>query len=225
MPLESGTTIQSLDSSWPLGGDVTSRGDDHIRLIKAVLKAQFPGSSGNGFNTPITVTETEINYLSGVSSNIQAQINSATSRITTLENNLIAPTNTRMLFHQASAPAGWTIDATLNDYMLRVVNAAGGGSGGVNSPIYINWDHSHTVGGHVLTIDEIPSHNHDTAGGYDQIFRAVSGVGTPGGFTGAVYQGATMTAVGGGLSHDHTLSLTNFLWFPQYTDVIIGVKS
>jgi len=38
MPLESGTTIADLNASWPTGGDPKSEGDDHLRLIKTVLK-------------------------------------------------------------------------------------------------------------------------------------------------------------------------------------------
>ena len=63
MPLENASTISELDSTWPLGLDSSSRGDDHLRLLKAVLKAQFPGSGGQGFSKPITVTEDELNTL------------------------------------------------------------------------------------------------------------------------------------------------------------------
>lgn len=63
MPLENASTIEQLDSTWPLGLDSSSRGDDHLRLLKAVLKAQFPGASGRGFSKPITVTEDQLNAL------------------------------------------------------------------------------------------------------------------------------------------------------------------
>lgn len=38
MPLESGTTIADLNASWPTGGDPKSEGDDHLRLLKTVVK-------------------------------------------------------------------------------------------------------------------------------------------------------------------------------------------
>lgn len=38
MGLETGTKIADLNSNWPLGSDQKSQGDDHLRLIKAVLK-------------------------------------------------------------------------------------------------------------------------------------------------------------------------------------------
>ena len=65
MPLENATSIAQLDSTWPLGLDSASRGDDHLRLLKAVLKAQFPGSGGKGFSKPITISEDELNALPG----------------------------------------------------------------------------------------------------------------------------------------------------------------
>jgi len=42
MGLETGTYINSLVSTNPLGSDERSRGDDHIRLLKATIRASFP---------------------------------------------------------------------------------------------------------------------------------------------------------------------------------------
>lgn len=41
MSLESATFVNDLDSSNPVSGDKRKQGDDHLRLIKAVLKATF----------------------------------------------------------------------------------------------------------------------------------------------------------------------------------------
>ena len=38
MPLETGTVIADLNENWPLSSDPKSQGDDHLRLIKSVLK-------------------------------------------------------------------------------------------------------------------------------------------------------------------------------------------
>ncbi len=75
MPVESAIYIQQLDKTWPLSGDLLSPGQQHIRTLKNVLKTTFPGSGGSGFSTPILANETEINYLQGISSTIQQQIN------------------------------------------------------------------------------------------------------------------------------------------------------
>ena len=63
MSLEAGSTISSLITSNPTSSDPVNQGDNHIRLIKAVLQAQFPGSGGLGYATAITATEAELNSL------------------------------------------------------------------------------------------------------------------------------------------------------------------
>lgn len=46
MALESGTYISDFVITNPTPGDPKSQGDDHIRLIKAVLKASLPNFAG-----------------------------------------------------------------------------------------------------------------------------------------------------------------------------------
>lgn len=50
------------------------------------------------------------------------------------------PAGTAMLFIQAAAPVGWTLDATNNDRFVRISNSAGGGTGGS----WANFNHDHT---------------------------------------------------------------------------------
>lgn len=47
MGLETSTTIQGLNIAWPLGTDPRSEGDNHLRLVKTVLKNVFDDSSAN----------------------------------------------------------------------------------------------------------------------------------------------------------------------------------
>jgi hypothetical protein len=63
MALESGTYISQLNSSNPTTSDDVAEGDDHLRLIKAVLKNQFSGLTGT---TAISSSEAELNILDGV---------------------------------------------------------------------------------------------------------------------------------------------------------------
>lgn len=56
--LESVTHISDLNASWPLGSDLASTSDDHIRNIKTALKTDFPNITG-----PVTATQTQINSL------------------------------------------------------------------------------------------------------------------------------------------------------------------
>lgn len=69
MALETGTYISDLVSTNPVSSDPKSQGDDHIRLVKATVKASFPNVSG-----AVTPTHTELNYVDGVTSAIQTQI-------------------------------------------------------------------------------------------------------------------------------------------------------
>ncbi len=70
MTVESAVYISQLNASLPAGADAKAEGDNHLRLIKAVLVGSFPNVSG-----AVTATHTEINYLVGVTSGIQTQIN------------------------------------------------------------------------------------------------------------------------------------------------------
>jgi len=64
MGLETGTYIDSLNSSNPTAGDAVSEGDDHLRLIKSTVKATFPN-----ITNAVTSTHTELNLLDGVTAN------------------------------------------------------------------------------------------------------------------------------------------------------------
>jgi hypothetical protein len=46
MPLETGTYIADLNAANPAAADPKSQGDDHLRLIKSVLRSSFPNIAG-----------------------------------------------------------------------------------------------------------------------------------------------------------------------------------
>lgn len=75
MAVETATYISQLDSSLPTGGSPKSEGDDHLRLLKAVIKAQFPNFGTAAVNTTVA----ELNYMVGVTSGVQTQLNTLTS--------------------------------------------------------------------------------------------------------------------------------------------------
>ena len=60
MAKETASYISQLVATNPVASDSVSVGDDHIRMIKDVLKTQFSGLSGT---TAVTATEAEMNYL------------------------------------------------------------------------------------------------------------------------------------------------------------------
>lgn len=69
MTVESATYLSDLSTSNPAASDQKAEGDDHIRLLKTVLKTTFPNITG-----AVTPTQTQLNYVSGVTSAIQTQL-------------------------------------------------------------------------------------------------------------------------------------------------------
>lgn len=56
MPVETGQYLSDLNANFPNTTDAASQGDDHLRLIKSVLKNTFPAVAG-----PVTGSHTELN--------------------------------------------------------------------------------------------------------------------------------------------------------------------
>ena len=81
MSLESTNTIAGLVSTNPTVQDPVHDGARHFWLIKNVLKSIFPGKDGQGFSKPITASEDELNYVSGVTSPIQGQLDAILNRM------------------------------------------------------------------------------------------------------------------------------------------------
>jgi len=69
--------LDDLNSSNPAAGDDVSEGDDHIRGIKNVLKLTFPN-----IDAAVNATPTELNYVDGVTSAIQTQLDAKVTNAT-----------------------------------------------------------------------------------------------------------------------------------------------
>jgi hypothetical protein len=65
MAKETATYISQLVATNPVASDSVSVGDDHLRMLKTVLKTQFSGLTGT---TAITSSEAELNLLDGKTS-------------------------------------------------------------------------------------------------------------------------------------------------------------
>jgi hypothetical protein len=221
MGLEIATYISQLDKLAPLAGDQRKQGDDHLRLIKAVLKNTFPGVGGQGFASPITAKETELNFLAGVTSNIQAQINA-------LKVALSAASGTRLIAYQAAAPTGWTnLGLGANYVLVSGTGGTSGGGGGVSHNIVTGCtvvaSHTHTVNPSSVTTSNHAGHSH--------LAGVATNISTPGGdfnIPFLSYSGDTnATSVAG--AHTHTVDIpstttsTNTsldIWQPLYVTFI-----
>lgn len=215
MGLETGSTISSFITSNPTSSDPVNQGDDHLRLIKSILKAQFPGAAGNGFATAITATEAEINALHGLT-------------------NFYFASGTRMPFAQAAAPTGWTQDTSDNatNRMLRVVNTAGNGVGGSDSPIVNSTTmvaHTHTFTGSALA-----AHTHTDSGhlhvdtGSAPAYNATSGPDSKQQWTGTHNTQigyANISSNSAGTPAGTNSTTTGVSWIPRYIDMIICSKN
>jgi hypothetical protein len=216
MGLETTTFLDGLNNSWPLGTDPGPQGDDHLRLIKSVLKDTFPGSGGNGFSKQIVATEDEINYLTGLTENIAAAI--ADARF---------PAGTTLPFYNAAPPAGWSLVTLSTTYMLIV--GAGNTSGGSDNPVYNDKvpGHFHTASGAVT--DPAGWHSHSFAP--TQVVEPV--VGGPGNiFGGAGNIAISSVSIGDAGEHTHTLSGITVsvntgaaVWVPRYVGLILCSKN
>ena len=150
MALETGTHINSLNASNPVSTDGLAQADDHIRLIKATIKATFPNITG-----AMTATHTILNGLD--------------ARIMSLEASLPAASGTSILFVQSAAPTGWTKQKSHNDKILRVVSGTGSSGGSVAfTAVFASQTQAGSISSsvwgstasHTLSIAEIPSLNH-----------------------------------------------------------------
>lgn len=128
MGLETGTYIDSLVITNPTATDNRSEGDDHLRLLKSTVKSTFPNISG-----AVTPTHTELNYVDGVTSAIQTQIDSKVATTSDLlkgswrlikTQTASASTNIDFINGVSSV----VLDSTYDVYMVRFVSVVLGGN-------------------------------------------------------------------------------------------------
>lgn len=101
---------------------------------------------------------------------------------------LTAPSGTRTVFHQASAPVGWVTDATLTDHTIQIQATGGGGLVGVNGYSTM-FNAAWTSDGHALTTAELAAHNHVDSGHFHGVVDPQHSHFTPGSvfFTGTTF--------------------------------------
>lgn len=70
MTVETALYPNQLNASWPAQSDIVREGAGHIRTVKTVFRTTFPNVTG-----AVSPTHVELNYMVGVTSSVQAQIN------------------------------------------------------------------------------------------------------------------------------------------------------
>jgi len=112
------------------------------------------------------------------------------------------PSSTKMLFYQDTAPAGWTIDSTVNDKVAYITSGDAQTGGQIHTTgSWVITGFSGTTASHVLCSDEMPSHRHTWAGGIAD--GTVDG--NPAGGGPSTTTLTATVATGGGIGHTHTL--------------------
>ncbi len=119
MALETGSFLDDLTITNPLGADAKNQGDDHIRLVKKVLKATFPGMAGAAWRV-----QTKTGTYTVVAGDNMTTINCTTAL--TLNLTAAATLGNQHLFRVVANGGAVTIDPdgaeTVNGSATLVVN-------------------------------------------------------------------------------------------------------
>ena len=142
---------------------------------------------------------------------------------------------TTMLFFQSAAPTGWTQVTSYNDYALRIVNGAGGGTYGTGQA-FSSATSRGAVDSHTLTTTEMPVHSHGVtdpahnhtestwwaSGAYTYDSGGAGTMGTTGVATSSAVTGISIQNAGAGGGHSH--GFTGSAIGLNYLDAIVCQK-
>lgn len=118
-PTDSATHIGALDTSLPQVATCTvSQLDDFIRHVKSVLKTDFANVTG-----AVTSTHTELNYVAGVTSALQTQLNAG------LSGRPVLITDTTISGSPSSVDFTTGIDGTYDEYWAALSKVLPGTDG------------------------------------------------------------------------------------------------
>lgn len=207
MALESATYINQLVASNPTLSDPKAQGDDHIRMVKSVLKSTFPSFTG-----AVTLTQTQINGLGDTTQFFK-------SGMVVIWGGAIAsiPAGWLLCNGVGTVTAGWPVP----DLRDRFVLGAGGSVIEGNSGGAASHTHSISVNGVGLTVAQLPPHTHT-----EQFGASSGGPGYPG-FDGSGDGriAGTTGSTGSGETHTHPAfaSTTNHL--PPYYALAYIIKN
>jgi hypothetical protein len=128
------------------------------------------------------------------------------------------PSGSQVAFANQSVPVGWTLNASVNDQVIRLVNNPAladlaGGSWTVNgfsdTPV-------------ALTINQMPSHNHTITGNFSG--NGTPAVGVLGGSSGTT-TGNSTNFTGANFTHSHSPITNDGSWRPSNVTFILCQKN
>lgn len=134
---------------------------------------------------------------------------------TLVDKSLGIPAGTKCVFRMATAPTGWTQDATVNDRMIRALNGNGGQTGGTWTITTDSVSHNHGITTYSLELQWYAinvNHSGGTPNQYGRVMKPVGGA--------AGYKFSSVHDNTQGYSHAHTITS----WRPSYVDCIICAK-
>ena len=121
MPLESGTYVNDLVESNPVGSDDRSLGDNHLRLLKSVLKTTFPNASKSfRFPTSVALQTSTVTVVFPDDQNKVFPIDATAGAVAV---NLPDPTSGGTVNEDGFAVTVFKVDSSIN---IVTVNASGG---------------------------------------------------------------------------------------------------
>lgn len=196
MGLETGNYISDLVITNPIGTDDRSQGDDHLRLIKKVLKQTFPNING-----AVTLTDEQINATAAEGALVPVGVIMMWSgTIATI------PAGFKLCNGVGTISNGSAVPNLVSRFIIGSGTTSGGtydvGDTGGSSNIVV----SGSTAGHALTLSQIPAHSHtvpvntNSSGGY----AYVDGNDADGDDKGTI----STSSVGSGNAHSHNVSIT-----------------
>jgi len=216
------TITNADDGTIAFSGDIESTGSITGTVLEALTQVSAPAAPGD---TTKGLVYTKVSTASSdTNPELYYRNNSGIIRLTRDGSAESIEAGSKMVFYQAAAPVGWTLDATVNDKLVMVTDNSGGtdlvggtaysGAGPGGSSYKYNWT-MEGVPGHQLTIAEMPAHTHDYSRG------TVSGKGSSDSANCfSTYTTVASVSTGGDGTHEHR----NTNWRPEVAAVIICTK-
>jgi microcystin-dependent protein len=196
MPVEVANYISDLNVANPLSTDSVAQADDHIRLIKQVIKTTFPNVTG-----PVTATHTQLSQI--IPAGLIAMWSGNTSNVPLGWALCNGQSGTPDLRDRFIVGAGSTYGTNTNGGSLTT---AGGGSHSHTALEAGAHTHAGATAGHALTTAQIPSHTH---GLYYTVANSYGG-GTGAGITAISSASGTnepnVGSTGSGQAHSHAIN-------------------